>query len=119
MHCAPAFAFKYNVRCDTTLIVRDMSSNNQGHVADGTQYFQDTSIESLGFSLEEPDTRQTTLESAQYRSQGHRPSSFFFCKFAHAPKRFASSIDQPASRVKEICIGGNLQHREEVGHILS
>ena len=31
---------------------------------------------SFGFSPEEPGARRSALESARYRSQGHRPSSF-------------------------------------------
>ena len=31
---------------------------------------------SFGFSPEEPDASRSALESARYRSEGHRPSSF-------------------------------------------
>ena len=41
---------------------------------------------SFGYSLEEPDARPSTLESGQYRSQRHRPPSFF-CELAHPPSQ--------------------------------
>ena len=36
-----------------------------------SEYYQ---RKSFGFSPEEPDARRSVLESAQYQSQGHRPS---------------------------------------------
>ena len=52
---------------------------------------------SFGVSPEEPDTPPSPLESAQHRSQDHRPS-FFRSKTAHAPKCFACPIDQQANQ---------------------
>ena len=60
-------------------------------------FVRDTISESLSdFSPEDPNARRTTLESAQYRSQGHCSSSFL-CETAHAPKR-SRPIDQRANQ---------------------
>ena len=41
------------------------------------------------------------LKYAQYRSQGHRPTSFL-CEFAHASKHFVSPIDQRANHCSRL-----------------
>ena len=46
---------------------------------------------SFEFSPEEPDACPSALESSQYRSHDHHPSSFL-CEIAHAPKRFAQRL---------------------------
>ena len=43
------------------------------HITPCSGYYQ---RKSFGFSPEEPDASRSALESAQYRSEGHRPSSF-------------------------------------------
>ena len=54
---------------------------------------------SFGFSPEEPDASRSALESAQYRSEGHRPSPFVLPLLTRAcPKRFARLIDQRANQ---------------------